>query len=164
MKEFKNLFRENPNNFGISAFQIKSTFKGNRLTINVIFQLLSKILQKFIIFPDVYNSELNPQIQFTFENKKLKAHLQQIRSDINSFDAGLIEKISLVSEGQKYSLEIPPSFFCDLSFKPLVNPQVEGIIPHIDLSGEVAEPFQSDECFYVLDYQYPGGYQLSICY
>ena len=157
LKEFKNLFREDPSNFGISAFQIKSTFKKNCLMINVTFQLLAKILQKFIKFPDVYNSELNPQIQFTFENKILKAHLQQIQSKINGFDAGLIEKISLVSEDHRYSLEMPPSFFCDLSFKPLVNPQVEGIIPHIDLSGEVAKPFQSDGCFYLLDYQYPGG-------
>ena len=133
-----------PNNFGLSTFQITSTFKKNCLTINVTFQLLAKILQKFINFPDIYNSELNPQIQFTFDNKKLKTHIQQIRSDINGFDAGLIEKMSLISEDHKYTLEIPPSFFCDLSFKPLINPQVEGISPHIDLSGEVAEPFQSD--------------------
>ena len=152
IKNFKSIFEEGTNNFGVSNFQINAKFENDRLTIKIIFNSLTRILQDFFKSPLLYNSKVNPDATFVFENKKLKAYLDQIKRDINSCNAGFITEISLTSETHHFSVNIPPSYGCNLSFRPMINPQVPGLIPKVELQGEVAEPCHINGHLFVLDH------------
>ena len=151
LSNFKFYFT-NSKTFGLSAYSLEIKYSGNQLRIKIEFCCLIETLKDFLSSSFMCNKNLQTETVLVFNSKEIKKHLKLLEHLTNSFNADNFQQISLNSEDDVFTLEIPPSLYSNLQDRPMVNPQVNVAVHGAKHGDKEAKPEQVDGHYIICEH------------
>ena len=100
-----------------------------------------------------FNKNLQTETVFIFNNKEIKKHLKLLEHLTNSFNADSFQQISLSSEEEVFTVDVPPTLYSNLKDRPMVNPQIQRAVYGAEHGDEKAKPEQVDGHYIICDHE-----------